>query len=39
MKKPKSKEPIAKRDKVGKGKRVKDPNNLKRPPTAFVVFV
>ncbi|WJX29558.1 phospholipase D [Trifolium repens] len=38
-KKPKSKEPIAKRAEVGKGKKVKDPNVLKRPPTVFVVFM
>ncbi|KAK2400970.1 high mobility group B protein [Trifolium repens] len=38
-KKPKSKEPIAKRAEVGKGKKVKDPNVLKRPPTVFVVFI
>ncbi|WJX29717.1 hypothetical protein P8452_18325 [Trifolium repens] len=35
----KSKEPIAKRVEVGKGKKVKDPNVLKRPPTVFVVFM
>ncbi|WJX91131.1 hypothetical protein P8452_72952 [Trifolium repens] len=39
LKKPKSKEPIAKRAEVGKGKKVKDPNMLNRPPTAFVVLI
>ncbi|WJX28135.1 hypothetical protein P8452_16889 [Trifolium repens] len=36
-KKPKSKELSAKRAKVGKGEKVKDPNMPKRPPTAFIV--
>ncbi|WJX43835.1 hypothetical protein P8452_30887 [Trifolium repens] len=39
LKKRKSKEPIAKRAEVGKGKKVKDPNMLNRPPTAFVVLM
>ncbi|KAK2417603.1 phospholipase D Z [Trifolium repens] len=34
-KKPKSKEPIAKRAEVGKGKKVKDPNVLKRPASSY----
>lgn len=38
-KKPKSKEPNAKRAKVEKGKKAKDPNMPKRPPTAFFVFL
>ncbi|CAJ2631001.1 high mobility group B protein 7-like [Trifolium pratense] len=38
-KKPKSTEPSAKRAKTGKGKKVKDPNVPKRPPTAFFVFM
>ncbi|WJX66238.1 hypothetical protein P8452_50813 [Trifolium repens] len=35
MKKPKSKEPSAKRAKVGKGEKVKDPNMPKRPPIVW----
>jgi hypothetical protein len=38
-KKPKSKEPIAKGTEVGKGKKGKDPNMLKRPPAAFFIFM
>ncbi|WJX57491.1 hypothetical protein P8452_43046 [Trifolium repens] len=38
-KKPKSKEPSAKRAKVGKGEKVKDPNMPKRPPNIQSLFV
>ncbi|GAU23821.1 hypothetical protein TSUD_27300 [Trifolium subterraneum] len=38
-KNPKSEELSAKRVKVGKGEKVKDPNMLKHPPTAFFVFM
>nr|AFK37944.1 unknown [Lotus japonicus] len=38
-KKPSSKEPKAKRAKTEKAKKVEDPNQPKRPPTAFFVFL
>ena len=38
-KKPKSKEPSAKRAKVGKGEKVKDPNMPKRPPNILIWLI